>query len=112
MQVLKGQTLADLLAASAGSASRPSASSAWTPVILDQSRAEIPIETGPQTRAVRDQCYSPGGAGSVAANCVDLGAAAVHALGVVGADLCDVEMRKALEARGTRAEGHAVQLSN
>ncbi len=78
-------------------------------LIVDQSRAEISIETGLETRAVREHRCTPGGAGNVAANCAALGAASVHALGVVGDDLYGREMRRVLEARGIRTIGLLVQ---
>jgi len=110
MQLLKGQRLADLLARLRGvrlAVVGDYCLDAY--LLLDQSRAEISIETGLETRAVRKQRYTPGGAGNVAANCAALGVAAVHAFGVVGADLYGVEMRKALEARGVATEGLLVQ---
>lgn len=53
---------------------------------LDSSLSEPSIETGLATRAVRDQRYSPGGAGNVAANLLALGAGSVRAFGVLGDD--------------------------
>jgi rfaE bifunctional protein kinase chain/domain len=78
-------------------------------LMLDSSRAEMSIETGLETRAVREQRYSPGGAGNVAANCAAFGTGTVCALGVVGADLYGFEMRKVLEALRVDTSGLLVQ---
>lgn len=53
---------------------------------------ERSVETGKETIAVRDQRYSLGGAGNVAANLAALGVKRVHALGVTATDVFGREM--------------------
>ena len=78
-------------------------------LLLDRSRSEVSIETGLETRAVREQRYSPGGAGNVAANCAALGVGRVEALGVAGSDPYGAEMRKVLGSLGIDVGGLLVQ---
>lgn len=64
----------------------------------DPSAAEISIETGLTTRPVKEQRYSLGGAGNVAANLAALGCGRIHAFGVVGNDPWGREMLRLLGA--------------
>ncbi len=57
---------------------------------------EVSIETGKPVQQVREQRYSLGGAGNVAANLVDLGVGRVEAIGVVGRDLFGEALRGSL----------------
>ncbi len=110
MEILKGRQLAALLERLRGARIAVIGDFCLDAyLILDQSRAEISIETGLETRAVREQRTSPGGAGNVAANCAALGVAAVHALGVVGEDLYGTEMRRILGGLGIETGGLLVQ---
>lgn len=84
---------------------------------LDPSRGEVSVETGLKVRSVREQRYSPGGAGNIAANLAELGAAKIHALGVVGADPWAGEIRRQLDRLDvdiaglvTQEEGWATQV--
>jgi rfaE bifunctional protein kinase chain/domain len=76
---------------------------------LDSSLSEPSIETGLATRAVREQRYSPGGAGNVAANLVALGVGAVRTFGVLGDDPFGREMLRLFADRGIDAAGMLVQ---
>ncbi len=110
MEILKGRGLAELLERVRGARLAIVGDFCLDAyLILDQSRAEVSIETGLETRAVREHRYSPGGAGNVAANCAALGVATVHAFGVVGPDLYGVEIRRQLEAMGVRTGALLVQ---
>ncbi len=51
---------------------------------MDRSLSELSIETGLETRAVRAQRYSLGGAGNVAANLAAMAVGSVRAFGVLG----------------------------
>lgn len=62
----------------------------WT---LDQSASEISIETGLRTEAIRQQRYSPGGAGNVVMNLIALGIGRVYPVGVLGNDPFGRELR-------------------
>ena len=66
---------------------------------LDTSNPEVSLETGKPTRAVARQRYSLGGAGNIADNAIALGAASVHAFGVIGKDLFGTEMLRLLASR-------------
>lgn len=65
----------------------------------DQGEPEISIETGLAVRRVRQQRYSLGGAGNVAANLADLGVGTVRAVGVIGSDPFGQQMRELMRAR-------------
>ena len=67
---------------------------------IDPAGSEISIETGLPTRAVREQRYSLGGAGNVAANLRALGAGTVRVFGVVGDDPFGWQMLRLLEQAG------------
>ena len=55
----------------------------WT---IDRSASEISVETGVRTEPVRQQRYSPGGAGNVVANLLSLGVHRVYPVGILGDD--------------------------
>jgi len=76
---------------------------------IDGGTAEVSIETGKPTRAVRAQRYNPGGAGNVAANCRAIGAGTVRAFGVVGPDIFGRELAAALSRCGIDTAGLIVQ---
>jgi rfaE bifunctional protein kinase chain/domain len=80
--------------------------------ILDPSRSEISLETGLRTRAVREQRYSPGGAGNVASNLVSLGCAGVEAFGLTGPDLFGEKMKRLLSDMCVNTENLLVQPEN
>lgn len=67
---------------------------------LDDSRAEMSLETGLPTRPVRQQRYSLGGAGNVVMNLRALGVGQVDAFGVVGADPFGAQMAALLRTAG------------
>ena len=54
--------------------------------ILDMSMSEPSLETRKMTRPVKEQRYSLGGAGNVAANLYELGVVEIHVFGIVGDD--------------------------
>ena len=64
---------------------------------VDTSATQKSLETGLDTRPVRSQRYSPGGAGNVLANIAALGVREVHALGVIGDDPFGSCLRSALQ---------------
>ncbi|PTX93932.1 carbohydrate kinase [Spartobacteria bacterium LR76] len=66
----------------------------WT---IDPSASEDSVETGLRTQPVRQQRYSPGGAGNVVANLVALGAHRIYPVGVLGEDPFGRELRRLLE---------------
>lgn len=53
---------------------------------IDESKSEISIETGLSTRPVKQQKYSPGGAGNVTNNLAAMGVNDIRAIGVTGND--------------------------
>ncbi len=59
---------------------------------IDESKSEISVETGQMTRPVRQQKYSPGGAGNVTNNLAAMGVGEIRAYGVIGADPFGAEM--------------------
>lgn len=65
---------------------------------LSADETELSVETGLPVRRVAEQRYSLGGAGNVAANLADLGAADVRAIGIIGNDLFGGELRRLLTA--------------
>ncbi|HET6485732.1 MAG TPA: PfkB family carbohydrate kinase, partial [Spirochaetia bacterium] len=77
--------------------------------LLDASLAEMSIETGLETRAVRSQRYSLGGAGNVVSNLVALGVKAVSVFGVVGDDPFGREMLRILSAASVDTRGMRFQ---
>ena len=74
----------------------------WT---VEPDESEISLETGLPLRRVSAQRYSPGGAGNVVANLKALGAAKVHAVGVLGADIFGAELIRLLKANGVMTGG-------
>ena len=76
---------------------------------LDEGLSEVSIETGLNTLAVKSMRFSPGGAGNVAANLTAMGAAHVHALGVLGDDLYGREYLLSLARRGIGTDYLVVQ---
>jgi len=78
--------------------------------ILDESHVEHSVETGKPIRAVREHCYTLGGAGNVVNNLVALGAAEVFSFGVVGDDLFGRELSARLcELGRVNSDGLIVQ---
>ena len=64
---------------------------------IDKDDTERSVETGLPIRRVRQQRYSLGGAGNIAANLVALGVGAVHAVGLLGDDLFGRQMLELLD---------------
>jgi len=79
---------------------------------IDESLAEISIESGKRTMPVRIQRYSMGGAGNIVANLVDIGVGGVYAIGVLGDDLFGREMIRLMEALGVDTAGMLTQQEN
>ena len=79
---------------------------------IDDSASEISVETGLNTRPVHGQNYSPGGAGNVAANLIDLGVAEVHAFGVFGNDLFADKLLQLLKKLKVNVSGICIQKEN
>ncbi len=76
---------------------------------IDPSAAEVSVETGLPTLPVREQRYSPGGAGNVAANLAALRVKSIHAFGVTGSDPYGGKLRELLGALGVEHGGLLVQ---
>ena len=76
---------------------------------LDISAPEISIETGKQTRAIRQQRYSLGGAGNIGSNVSALCAKVVRAFGVIGNDLFGQEMLRLFAQHSIHPHGILVQ---
>ena len=74
----------------------------WT---IDDSASEISIETGLKTEPVRQQRYSPGGAGNVVMNLLVAGVENIYAVGFVGNDPFGVELRRLLETSHINTSG-------
>jgi len=79
---------------------------------IDDSASEISVETGLTTRPVHSQKYSPGGAGNVVANLIDLGVAEVHAFGVFGNDLFADKLTQLLKKLKVNVGGICIQEKN
>lgn len=71
---------------------------------VDGSRSEKSLETGLATHPVREQRYSPGGAGNVASNIAAAGCRDVRILGVIGEDPWGRELMRLLRALGINVE--------
>ena len=76
---------------------------------IDRSRAETSLETGIETRPVREQRYTLGGAGNVVMNFLDMGVGQVHVFGVTGADPFGQEMRRLLSDPRVESSGLLTQ---
>ncbi len=76
---------------------------------IDRSESEISIETGLWTLPVKDHRYSPGGAGNVAANLLDMGVGKVSLFGVVGDDMYGKKMHDLLSESGSNTENLIIQ---
>ncbi len=72
---------------------------------IDMARSEISVETGRSTRPVRQQQYSPGGAGTIALNLVELGVKEICVFGVVGRDLFAIQLEADLKRAGVNCSG-------
>jgi rfaE bifunctional protein kinase chain/domain len=73
--------------------------------LIDSSGVEMSIETGLEIRRVREQRYTPGGAGNVVSNLIDMGVRTVRAVGIVGSDLFGVRLLGLLGSRGVDISG-------
>ncbi|MCJ7440612.1 MAG: PfkB family carbohydrate kinase, partial [Thermoanaerobaculaceae bacterium] len=78
-------------------------------LVLDPAGSEISIETGLATLAVREQRYSLGGAGNVAANLRALGAGSIRVFGVAGDDPFGWQMLRLLEQAQVDVRGFLLQ---
>jgi bifunctional ADP-heptose synthase (sugar kinase/adenylyltransferase)/phosphoglycolate phosphatase-like HAD superfamily hydrolase len=76
---------------------------------IDPSAAEVSVETGLPTHPVREQRYSPGGAGNVAANLAALRVKSIYAFGVTGEDPFGGKLRELLGALGVDCAGLLAQ---
>jgi len=79
---------------------------------IEDSASEISVETGLNTRPVHSQEYSPGGAGNVVANLINLGVAEVHAFGVFGNDLFADKLLQLLKKLKVNVSGIFIQEEN
>ena len=73
--------------------------------LIDPDLAELSLETLLPVHRVRQQRYSLGGAGNVAANLVGLGVGQVRAVGLVGQDLFGGRILELLHPQGVNCEG-------
>jgi rfaE bifunctional protein kinase chain/domain len=78
-------------------------------LLLDPAGSEVSVETGLPTLAVREQRYSLGGAGNVAANLRALGVGSVRVFGVAGDDPFGWQMLRLLERGKADVRGLLVQ---
>jgi len=76
---------------------------------VDRSVSEISLETGLPTHPVREQRYSPGGAGNVAVNLVAAGCGRVLAAGVIGGRSLGRQLSSVLRGHGISVEDLLVQ---
>jgi rfaE bifunctional protein kinase chain/domain len=76
---------------------------------IDRSASELSVETGLTTEPVRQQRYSPGGAGNVVMNLLALEVEAIYPLGVLGNDPFGHELRRLLEASHVNCVGLVAQ---
>jgi len=77
--------------------------------LIAEDESEISLETGLPVRRIREQKYSLGGAGNVAANLVAFGVKEVRAVGIIGKDIFGSELERQLSAQGVNTE-HLVKL--
>jgi len=73
--------------------------------VIDPDDSEVSVETGLPVRKVRQQHYSLGGAGNVAANLADIGVGEVRAVGLIGDDLFGRQMLELLHERRINTDG-------
>jgi rfaE bifunctional protein kinase chain/domain len=71
---------------------------------IDESKSEISIETGLATRPVKQQKYSPGGAGNVTGNLAAMGVKDIRAIGVTGPDPFSRELVSILSRNGINTD--------
>jgi len=76
---------------------------------IDSSFKETSIETGKMIQHIREQRYSPGGAGNVVVNLRALGVEQVETFGVIGPDPFGQKLLKTFEELGVAASGMLVQ---
>lgn len=79
---------------------------------IDASKSEISIETGQETRPVKQQRYSMGGAGNVTSNLAAIGVKDVRAFGVIGPDPFGTEMVKVMQENGINPRNLITQEQN
>jgi len=72
--------------------------------LIDEKKTELSLETGLPVRFVREQRYSLGGAGNVAANLVALGVREVRVVGAIGNDLFGEEMVRQTSRLGIKTD--------
>ncbi|UCF97272.1 MAG: HAD family hydrolase [Spirochaetaceae bacterium] len=71
-----------------------------TYLVVDMSASEISVETGLSTQPVKEQRYSLGGAGNVAANLRAMGVGTIRTFGVIGNDPFGSQMRRIMDEAG------------
>lgn len=76
---------------------------------IDESKSEISIETGLATRPVKQQKYSPGGAGNVTNNLAAMGVKDIRAIGVIGPDPFGRELVGIMSQKGINISGLLTQ---
>jgi len=72
--------------------------------LIDTEATELSLETGLPVRYVREQRYSLGGAGNVAANLAALGVREIRAVGVIGNDLFGEELVRQMSRLGIHTD--------
>jgi rfaE bifunctional protein kinase chain/domain len=73
--------------------------------LIDSDESELSLETRLPVRRIRQQRYSPGGAGNVVANLSALGVREVRTVGAVGGDLFGEELVRRLTQLGADTSG-------
>ncbi|MBW6500541.1 MAG: hypothetical protein K0B05_04025 [Bacteroidales bacterium] len=76
---------------------------------VDEAGSEISIETGLTTRTVRQQKYSLGGAGNVAANLAAMEIKDIRVFGVIGNDAFGAEMVRLMKEAGIGTDNLIIQ---
>jgi rfaE bifunctional protein kinase chain/domain len=76
---------------------------------IDESMSEISVETNQSTRPVRQQKYSLGGAGNVAANLAAMGIQDIRVFGVIGTDPFGAEMVRVMKSTGIKTKNLLIQ---
>ena len=76
---------------------------------IDEAMSEISVETNRATQPVRQQQYSLGGAGNVAANLAAMGINSIRIFGVIGPDPFGAEMVRIMLAQGMDTHNLLVQ---